>query len=103
VVDLRNRGAIAELPDDAVVEVPALIGRDGAQPLPVPALPPHMAGLVAHVEAYERLAAEAARSGDRDLVVTALLTHPLVGQIEVAERLAAAIHAHQPAPALASS
>ncbi len=102
VVDLRNRGAIPELPDDAVVEVPALVGRDGAQPLPVPALPPHLAGLVAHVEAYERLAAEAARSGDRDLAVTALLTHPLVGQIEVAELLVAAILAHQPALALAS-
>jgi 6-phospho-beta-glucosidase len=102
VVDVRNGGAIRGLPDDAVVEVPALIGRDGAQPLSVPALPPHMAGLVAHVEAYERLAAGAARSGDRDLAVTALLTHPLVGQIEVVERLAAAIQAHQAAPALAS-
>ncbi|HXZ99185.1 MAG TPA: 6-phospho-beta-glucosidase [Candidatus Binatia bacterium] len=87
VVDLRNRGVIAELPDDAVIEVPARIGRDGALPLPVPPLHPHMAGLAAHVAAYERLAAEAATSGRRDVALQALITHPLIGQIDLAERL----------------
>src|SRR6266480_2783837 len=44
-------------------------------------------GLVQHVAAYERLAAEAAVSGDRELVYKALLAHPLVGQAPQAERL----------------
>ena len=34
VVDVRNDGAIPNLPDDAVVEVPARIDRDGADAAP---------------------------------------------------------------------
>src|SRR5207253_6132149 len=48
VVNVRNDGAIPNLPDDAVVEVSATVNRDGAQPLPVAPLPPEMLGLVEH-------------------------------------------------------
>ena len=65
VVNVRNDGAIPNLPDDAVVEVSARVDRDGAHPLPVDALPPEMLGLVEHAKAYELLAARAATSGDR--------------------------------------
>ena len=44
-------------------------------------------GLVHHVEAYERLTAEAAVTGDRDLAFRALLAHPLVAQSDRAEQL----------------
>src|SRR5205085_1051904 len=44
-------------------------------------------GLVQHVAAYERLAARAAVTGERELVYKALLAHPLVGQAPQAERL----------------
>jgi 6-phospho-beta-glucosidase len=57
----------------------------------VPALPPHQAGLVAHVAAYEALAVSAAISGDRDIAFRALLTHPLIGQSGPAEQLLADI------------
>jgi 6-phospho-beta-glucosidase len=86
-VDLRNNGTIAGLPDDAAVEVPALVGRDGARPLPVAPLPPEMLGLVQAVTAYEVLAIEAARTGRRDVALRALLANPLVRQWEVAEPL----------------
>lgn len=87
VVDIRNDGAIAELPRDAVVEVPARVGTEGAVALAVPPLSAHMAGLAFHVAAYEKLAVEAAISGDRDIAIQALLTHPLIGQADLAERL----------------
>ncbi len=87
VVDGRNGGALPFLADDAVVEVPARIGKQGAAPVEVPPIAPHLAGLIAHTEAYERLAAEAAVSGDRDVAFRALLTHPLIGQAATAERL----------------
>ncbi len=87
VVDVRNNGIIPELPADAVIEVPAHIGAAGADPLPVPALPPHQAGLVAHTAAYEALTAEAAVTGDREVAFRALLTHPLIGQSGLAEQL----------------
>jgi 6-phospho-beta-glucosidase len=87
VVDVRNNGIIPELPADTVLEVPAHVGASGAVPLPVPALPPHQAGLIAHTAAYEALAASAAVTGDREVAFRALLTHPLIGQSALAEQL----------------
>ncbi len=80
VVDVRNGGALPGLAPDDVVELPARIGREGADPLPQQSLSPELLGLVQHVAAYERLAAEAAVTGDRELAARALLAHPLVGQ-----------------------
>jgi 6-phospho-beta-glucosidase len=68
--------------------VPAVIGADGARPVPVSPVAPVMRGLIAHVSAYEELAVDAARRGGRDRVAMALLAHPLVGQFDLAGRLA---------------
>jgi 6-phospho-beta-glucosidase len=87
VVNLRNEGALPDLPDDAVVEIPARIDRDGATPLPLRPLSPEMLGLVQHVRAYERLTVEAALSGDRRTALKALMTNPLVGSYTVAAPL----------------
>jgi len=76
------------LGDEAVIEVPAAIGSAGAVPVPLAPLPPLMAGLVAHVSAYEELALDAALRGGRKRVADALLAHPLVGQYELAGQLA---------------
>jgi 6-phospho-beta-glucosidase len=88
-VDVRNNGVIEGLPDDAVVEVPALVDRDGVHPVQVPRLQPEMLGLVQAVTAYEILAVEAAVTGDRMAAQRALLAHPLVRQWEIAEPLLA--------------
>src|SRR4051812_40638697 len=87
VVDVRNDGTVAGMADDDVVEVPARIGRDGAQPLPQPPVAPELLGLMQHVAAYERLAARAAITGAPALVHKALLTHPLIAQDEVSVEL----------------
>jgi 6-phospho-beta-glucosidase len=91
VVDVRNDGALPGLPDDAVVEIPCTVDRDGAHPLPQRELPPDMSGLVAHGKAYERLAVEAALSGSRETMIRALVANPLVGQYPRAEQLADAL------------
>ena len=75
------------MPDDAVVEIPAMIDRDGAHPLPLAPLAPEMRGLVQQAKAYEELAIAAARSGDRDLAIRALMANPLVGHWEMADAL----------------
>ncbi|MFI8849665.1 6-phospho-beta-glucosidase [Streptomyces sp. NPDC053499] len=93
-VNARNRGTLPFLPDDAVIETQARIGRDGAHPLPVPALDPQFTGLIAHVTAYEELALRAALHGGRDRVFQALLAHPLVGQFGYAEELTDQLLAH---------
>ncbi|MGH3683007.1 MAG: 6-phospho-beta-glucosidase, partial [Natronosporangium sp.] len=91
VVNVRNQGAIPDLPDDAVVELPARIGAAGAYPVPQRPLPPELLGLVQQVKAYERLAVTAAVTGDRRTARLALLTNPLVGQAAAAEAILAAI------------
>jgi 6-phospho-beta-glucosidase len=88
VVNVRNGGTLPFLPDDAVIESPSVVGANGAAPLPVKPLSPLMRGLVAHVSAYEELAVDAALRGGRDRVRTALLAHPLVGQLDLADGLA---------------
>ncbi|MET9108213.1 6-phospho-beta-glucosidase [Streptomyces zhihengii] len=94
VVNTLNRGTLPFLPDDAVVEVQARVGADGADPLPVPRLDPLYAGLIAQVTAYEDLALEAALRGGRDRVFRALLAHPLIGQYDYADRLTDSLLAH---------
>ena len=87
VVDIRNDGTIPGLPDDAVVEVPATIDREGAHPIPVPALEPEIGGLVQQVKAYERLTVQAATTGDRNAALKALVANPLVADYPVAAPL----------------
>jgi 6-phospho-beta-glucosidase len=87
VVNIRNEGCLPDLARDAVVEIPARIDRDGAHPLPIEPLEPGMRGLVQQTKAYEELAIQAARSGDRTVALRALLANPLVRNWEVAEPL----------------
>ncbi|MEU3550090.1 MULTISPECIES: 6-phospho-beta-glucosidase [Streptomyces] len=94
VVNTYNQGTLPFLPADAVIEVQAAVGAQGASPLPVPRVDPLYAGLMAHVTAYEDLALEAALRGGRDRVVRALLAHPLIGQHAYADRLADELIAH---------
>jgi len=91
VVDVRNGGAIPNLPDDDVVEVSARVDRDGAHPLPVDPLPPEMLGLVQHAKAYERLTVDAATTGDRGLALKALMANPLVKDYDTAKPLLEAL------------
>ncbi|AGP57810.1 6-phospho-beta-glucosidase [Streptomyces rapamycinicus NRRL 5491] len=94
IVNTFNEGTLPFLPDDAVIEVPAAVNAQGAKPLPVRPLEPLFAGLVANVTAYEHLALEAALKGGRERVFQALLSHPLIGQIEYAEKLTDDLIAH---------
>ena len=87
VVNVRNAGTLPFLDDDAVIEVAAVVGAEGAEPVPVAPLEPLMRGLVAHVSAYEDLAVDAALRGGADRVRATLLAHPLVGQYDLASQL----------------
>ncbi len=87
IVDIRNDGALPDLPDDAVVEIPARIGAGGATPYRLDPLEPAMLGLVQLIKAYERLTVKAAVDGDRDAALKALLANPLVARYDVAHPL----------------
>jgi 6-phospho-beta-glucosidase len=97
IVNVRNDGAIPDLSADAVVEVPALVDREGAHPLPCGPLPPQIRGLVQALKSYEELTVEAAVTGDERRTIQALLAHPLVPSFAVAQGLWKALkEAHRP-------
>jgi 6-phospho-beta-glucosidase len=87
-VNVPNRGgALAGFPEDLVVEVPGRCTAAGIEPIPTPPLPRQVRGLVMMLAEYQALAAEAAWSGTAQDAVRALAANPLVGQIDLAERL----------------
>ncbi|MFJ3982118.1 6-phospho-beta-glucosidase [Streptomyces fungicidicus] len=87
ILNVRNRGTLAALDGDAVVEVPCLVDAHGAHPVAVDPLPGHATGLVCAVKAVEREVLDAARSGSRATAVKAFALHPLVDSVNVARRL----------------
>jgi len=91
IVNVTNRGALKGLPDEAVVEVPALVNRSGAHPLVIGEMPLAVRGLVQAVKAYEELTVEAAVTGSRQTALLALVAHPLVPTADVAMQLMARI------------
>src|SRR5215210_3514395 len=87
-VNVPNRGgALPGFPDDLVVEIPAVVGRGGAAPVPVPALPRQVRGLIETLGEYQALTAEAAWCGNRRMAIAALAGNPLVMSLSLAEAL----------------
>ncbi|MFD3260283.1 6-phospho-beta-glucosidase [Paenibacillus lentus] len=83
-LNVANRGIIDFLPDDAVIEVNCVITKNGPLPLPITGLPEHIKGLIHAVKTYERLAIDAAVTGDWEKALMAMVHHPLVPSVEVA-------------------
>ena len=90
ILDVANRGTVPGLPDDAVVEVPVIVGSGGPTPLPVSPPTLYQLGLMAQVKHVERLTIEAAVSGSPALAEQAFARHPLVDSVTVARGLLSA-------------
>jgi len=86
-VNVPNRGAIANLPQDAIVEVPAVIDGEGFHPLAMGDLPKGVVGVIESIILSHQLAAEAGLTGDRNLVLQALMAHPSYHPFEKARQL----------------
>jgi 6-phospho-beta-glucosidase len=86
-VNVPNRGAIADFPDDLVVEVPGYVDRHGVQPIAHGHMPRQVVGLVKMLGEYQALAAQAAWSGTRREAIQALASHPLVFSLRLAETI----------------
>ena len=72
-----NQGAVQGWPDDWVLELPAVVKREGIKAKPTKPLPMICSGLVGQVKSYELLTVEAAAHGDRKAACQAMLSHPL--------------------------
>ncbi|MGC8971167.1 MAG: 6-phospho-beta-glucosidase [bacterium] len=85
IVNVLNNGSIRDLPNDAVVEVPCVIGANGAMPISMGGLEPCIKGLIQTVKSYEQLTVESAVEGNSVKAKQALLVHPLVGAKAIAD------------------
>lgn len=80
IVNVRNNGIISCLPDDASIEVNAVIDANGAHPLALTDQPgPQIRGLLQAVKAYEELTVEAIVHRSYNIALQALCIHPLIG------------------------
>jgi 6-phospho-beta-glucosidase len=86
-VNVRNGGAIADLPDDLVVECAGYVDAGGIVPLASGPLPPPVAGLVKALAEYQILAAHAAWHGTRRDGIQALVSNPLCRSLDLAETI----------------
>ena len=97
VVNVRHDGAVAGWPADWVLELPCVVDREGAHPLPAEPLPPQCAGLLHQLKSYELLTVEAAVTGSREVALMALLANPLGPDLDhAAEVLDDLLRVHAP-------
>ncbi|MBB5172314.1 6-phospho-beta-glucosidase [Texcoconibacillus texcoconensis] len=86
-VNTMNNGAIASIPNDSAVEVNCVITKDGPKPLAVGDLPVATRGLVQEIKSFERVASEAAVTGDYKTGLLAMTINPLVPSDHVAKEI----------------
>ncbi|MGU3473654.1 6-phospho-beta-glucosidase [Paenibacillus sp. D51F] len=85
VVNLLNNGALGFMEDGDAVEISAVIGKDGAKPIPQPELDnAHIRDYMRMIKAYERETVAAAVSGSEEAAMRALMMNPLVGDYNAA-------------------
>ena len=85
--NLPNRGAIPSLPDEAVIELPAVATATGLRPLQILDFPDPLAAITTRKLVATQLTVEAALAGDRKLFVEALLADGAVTDPEVAREM----------------
>ena len=88
-VNVPNRGVVPNLPDAAVLEVPAVATATGLRPVQIADFPDTLAAIITRKVAAIRLTVSAALEGDRTLFVEALLADGAVTDRDTAEELAA--------------
>lgn len=94
-INVPNRGAVPNLPQDAVLELECVVGRTGPVPIPAPAMPIGLRGLQMQVHDTHELTVEAFMRQDRGLLLRALATDPIVGSLAAAEAVLKDLYAAQ--------
>ncbi|MET3698791.1 6-phospho-beta-glucosidase [Bacillus oleivorans] len=77
-VNIQNHGAISDLPFDCVIEVNAVITKDGPKPVTIGRLPKQVKAVIQQMKGFEELVVEAAVTGDYSLAYASMIMNPLV-------------------------
>jgi len=95
-LNVRNDGAISNLPNDVVVEVNCLVTKQGPIPLAVGKLPTPVYGLVQQIKSYEITAIDAAVTGSYEKALLALCINPLItNDVDAKNMLDEMLEAHK--------
>jgi alpha-galactosidase len=86
-IDMLNCGAITNLPQDVFVEAPAVVDASGIRMESIGDLPKPLAAFCRRDVDQMELTVEAGITGDRNLVLQAMLLDPVVDNVAVAERV----------------
>ncbi|WP_337103696.1 family 4 glycosyl hydrolase [Paenibacillus sp. YIM B09110] len=84
ILNIRNNGAIPQLPSERIVEVPVRIEGGEWTPIAIPALPDALAAAVRRISDVHEIIAEAAAKGDAALVHQAVDLDPAISNKEAA-------------------
>jgi alpha-galactosidase len=96
-VNLPNNGAVPNLPNDAILELPAAATATGLRPLQILDFPAPLAAIIIRKLTAAELTVEAALHGDRKLLVEALLADGAVTDPNVARQMSQdLLEAHRP-------
>ena len=86
-VNLPNEGVITNLPEDLVIEVPAIINKDGLQAIKIGEYPKGLAALLRNQASVQDLVVEAIIKESKDIAFQALLLDPTIENATKAEEM----------------
>lgn len=86
-LNIPNRGYITNLPEDAIVEVPASVDSNGPTGQEFGKLPSQIAAWCSNQVHVAELSVDAAVTGDRTTALQALLADPVINDVDTAEEI----------------
>ena len=86
-INLPNKGAITNLPNDSIVESQFIVDKQGLTPIAIGGIPKPFLGLTQHIINWQELTVDAALSGDKEMLYQALLACPYVHDMKAAEQI----------------
>lgn len=87
LVMVLNNGSVKNVPDDAMVEVPAYITSEGPEPVRVGEIPTFYKGLIEQQEACEKLVVEAAVEGSYEKALMAFTMNKTIPDAFTAKKI----------------
>lgn len=84
---VRNGSTLEDIPADGFVEVPVLVNKNRVEALQVDPLPLVVRPVVISLKAYEDMLIEASFTKDKNLLLQALLMHPLISTYDLSKSL----------------
>ena len=87
ILNVKNDGAIQNLPPDYVMEIPGFVGNGAVRPVTMGRAREQTIGLIHTIKNFERLTIESSIEKSREKALRALLIHPLGPKVDYVKPL----------------